>query len=164
VRTKRGISMLLILFTVAACGSVQVHSTATSSPYLITFDVSHISIDPSGETHFDLTVANDGREALPADTFVAHFELSRADGTLRSVSDVLLPRIPTSTGDLTTVVSVNAPLEPGDYDASWGVTGLGSTTVKFQVVAENGGLDTRLIGAIWYPPAHPYPASEYGQR
>lgn len=164
MRTKRGISMLLILLIVAACGSVQVRPTATSSPYLITFDVSHISIDPSGETHFDLTVANDGKEALPAEKFVAHFELSHADGALRSVSDVLLPRIPASTGDLTTIVSVSTPLEAGDYEASWGVTSLGSTTVRFQVVAENGGLHTRLIGAVWYPPTHPYPASEYGQR
>jgi len=154
---------LLILLAVAACAGSDTHSAATSAPHLIRFNVSHISVEPSGKTFMELGVSNTGTQELPAGKYVAHFELTHADGTLRATSDTMLPRIPPSSGDLTTVVSINTPLEAGEYHASWGVSGLGATQVTFELVAENGGLQSRLQSVVDYGPGYPYATSTWGQ-
>lgn len=140
VRPKPGIVMLLVLVSLAACASPSIHPTVTSTAHLVTFSVSRISIEPSGKTHIVLAVANSGPQELPADRFVAHLELTHADGRLCAAQDAVLPRIPPSTGDLTTVVSLHAPLEAGEYRLSWGASGLGSTLVLFEIEAKDGAL------------------------
>ena len=163
MRGKHAIWVLLVVAAVVACANPGPVPTVTSVPYLVTFNVSHISVEPSGKTQIELAVSNSGRQELPADKFVAHFELSYADGTLRAVSDAVLPRIPPSSGDLTTVVNLNTPLEAGEYRASWGVSGLGSTLVTFEIEAENGGLQSHLLSAVNYGPGYPYPAGSFGR-
>lgn len=140
LRSTQVIVILLALLALAACGSAGVLPTITSAPHLITFNVSRISVEPSGKTHIELAVANSGTQELPADKFVAHLELSHADGRLRAAQDAVLPRIPPSTGDLTTVISLQTPLEPGEYHMSWGASGLGSTLVIFEIEAEGSAL------------------------
>ncbi|MBN1658130.1 MAG: hypothetical protein JXA93_06995 [Anaerolineae bacterium] len=163
MHNRQGIWVLLTLAALAACTSSGPLPTVTSTPYLLAFNVSHISVEPSGKTHIELAVANRGTQELPADKFVAHFALTHADGTLRSASDTVLPRIPPSTGDLTTVVSINAPLEAGEYHASWGASGLGSTLVTFEIVARNGGLQLGKQDIAHFGPGHPYPTTSSGQ-
>jgi hypothetical protein len=161
MRGKQAIWVLLVVAAVTACANPSPLATITSVPYLVTFNVSHISVEPSGKTQIELAITNSGRQELPADKFVAHFELLYADGTLRAASDTMLPRVPPSSGDLTTVVSLNTPLEAGEYRAAWGVSGLGSTLVTFEIVAENGGLQSHLLSAVNYGPGYPYPASSF---
>lgn len=158
-----GIWVAVILLAAAACAGRASLPASTSTPELITFNVSHIAIDPSGKTHIELGVTNTGTVELPADKYVAHFALSFADGTLRAMSDTLLPRIPPSTGDLTTVITLNAPLQAGEYRASWGVSGLGSTLMIFELVARDGGLRLGDQDVAHFGPDYPYPTSSLGQ-
>jgi hypothetical protein len=163
MRKRLSIWVLLMLAAVAVCTSPDLLPTATSIPYQVTFDVSRISVEPSGKARIELAVANTGTQELPADKFAAHFALSHADGTLRSTSDTILPCIPPSTGDLTTVVNINAPLKAGEYHVSWGASGLGSTLVTFEIVAWNGGLQIGKQSVAHFGPGHPYPGGSLGQ-
>lgn len=169
MRKRQGFGVFILLaaataMAAVACGRPDTSPAATTTPHPLTFTISHIIVEPSGKTNIELAVANEGTQELPADQYVAHFALAYADGTLRATSDAVLPRIPPSTGDLNTVISLNTPLEAGEYHASWGASGLGSTLVTFEIVAQDGGLQLGEQIAQTFGPGHPYPTSALRQQ
>jgi len=87
--------------------------------------------------------------SLSDDSLHAYWELSNGEGELRAES--MNPAVEANAlpddGTVLELMTWRGELDPGHYTLIWGVDGIGSTTVEFEIVENNGAL---LLGRVSY--------------
>lgn len=87
--------------------------------------------------------------SLSDDSLQAYWELSNDEGESRaeSMNQAVEANTLPEDGSVLELMTWYGELDPGDYTLIWGVDGIGSTTVEFEVLENNGSL---LLGRVSY--------------
>lgn len=97
-----------------------------------------------------ITFGLQGDGSLTEDSLAAYWQLTDAAGELRAESDSPALDAASIPDDGTTleIMTWYGELEPGRYTLIWGVDGIGSRTVEFNVLESDGAL---LLGEVTNP-------------
>jgi len=87
---------------------------------------------------------------LSQETLDAYWQLTDAAGELRaeSISPAVDANAIPDDGSTLEIMTWRGELDPGRYELIWGVNGLGSRTVQFEVLSNDGGL---FLGEVSNP-------------